>query len=83
MTTYKKQYTTEEIGELITWFEAHFDRLPESLQVDKATFIKDIKKTVKLYFDIARQHINNPTYSGQINHLFQIKEALTTQGLVN
>ncbi|MGM9687530.1 MAG: DUF6965 family protein [Alloprevotella sp.] len=73
---YKKQFTEAELKELLEWFEAQAEHLPHSLQLDKATYIADLPKTVKLYFDIVRLHGDNPTYSGQINHLFKIKEKL-------
>lgn len=76
MSTYKQQYSPEEVNELIEWFKARENKLPDSLQVDKATYIKDLKRTLTLYYDIAREHISNPTYSGQINHLLLIREAL-------
>lgn len=73
---YKKHFTSDELKELLEWFDSNQDKLPETLNLDKATHIKDFKRTLKLYYDIAREHIDNPTYSGQIYHLFQMKEAV-------
>ncbi len=73
---YKKHYTDEEINDTIEWFKSHMDELPTSLQLDKATFIADLRKTVPLYFDIATKHKDNPTYSAQLRHLFLMREAV-------
>lgn len=73
---YKKHYTDEEINEVIGWMKSHFDELPESLHIDKATYISDFKKTVTLYYDIAIQHKDNPTYAAQIRHLFLMRDAV-------
>lgn len=73
---YKKHFTTEELKEVIEWFDANREKLPESLNLDNATHIKNFKHTLELYYDIAREHNDNPTYSGQIYHLFQMKEAV-------
>ncbi len=73
---YKKHYTDEEINETVEWFKSHMDELPDSLQLDKATFIPDLRKTVPLYFDIAAEHKDNATYAAQIRHLFLMREAV-------
>ena len=56
--------------------KSHFDELPGSLHIDKATYISDFKKTVTLYYDIAVQHKDNPTYAAQIRHLFLMRDAV-------
>lgn len=73
---YKKHYTDEELEELMTWFKTHMDELPESIYIDKATFVKDLKHTVELYFDIVNKLKDNPTYAAQIRHLFLMREAV-------
>ena len=39
-----KIYTREELAELEAWFKGI--QLPESLQLDKATFIPDVRETL-------------------------------------
>ena len=51
---YKKHFTDQEIEEVCNWFKTHFDQLPETLQLDNATYIRDFKHTVELYFDICQ-----------------------------
>lgn len=76
---FKKTYTAEEVDEVIRWFEDHMDSLPETVQLDVATRITDFPRTVRLYFDIARLHHDNPTYAGQVLHLFRMREAVEAQ----
>ena len=52
---YKKHYTDEELNEVVGWFKSHFDELPASLYIDKATYVKDLKHTVTLYYDIVNK----------------------------
>lgn len=73
---YKKLFTKEELKEIVEWFESHWDKLPESLYMDKATYLSDFKRTVRLYYDIAKEHSENPTYSGQIFQLFKMRDAV-------
>ena len=73
---YKKIYSKEELDTLISWFKEHMDELPQSIYVDKATYVKDLRYTVNLYFDIAKDLREIPCYGGQIRHLFLIREAI-------
>ena len=73
---YKKHYTPEELSEVVEWFKKHFDQLPESLHLDKATYIKDLKHTVTLYYDILAKHHENPTNAAQIRHIFLMRDAV-------
>lgn len=73
---YKKHYTNEELDELISWFDSHKEHLPKSLQMDKATYIKDLDKTLKLYLEIEKRHKDNDTYGGQIYHMFMMRDAI-------
>lgn len=76
---YKKHYSEEEINDVRTWFETHKDHLPDTLQMDKATFIKNLNHTVSLYLDIAEKHKDNETYAAQIHHLFMMRDAIREQ----
>ena len=73
---YKKLYSNEELDDLIAWFKEHMEELPESLYIDKATYVKDLKYTVHLYFDILNELREIPCYGAQIRHLFLMKEAV-------
>lgn len=73
---YKKHYTVEELNDIISWFSIHKDHLPQSLQLDKATYIMDLKNTMVHFLDIIKKHKDNPTYAAQIYILFLIREAV-------
>lgn len=75
-TTFKKQYLQADLKEIREWFDAHEAELPDTLQLDKATYYKSLKSTVKTYLEIIHLHGDNPTYSGQIHQLFLIREKL-------
>lgn len=76
---YRKHYTDAELDELVGWFEKNMERLPASLRMSESTLIADFPHTVRLYFDIVRQHKDNPTYSGQIYQLFKMRDAVRAE----
>ncbi len=78
---YKKVYTPEELHEIKTWYQEHMEELPPSLELNAATNIKDLKKTIGAYFEMLNMHHENPTYGAQIHHLFKIRERLIELGL--
>ncbi len=78
---FKKTYTEEEIEELIAWFEKNDDKLPESLYVDNATFIKELRYTVHLYFPLVRERRESICFSGQVFFLFKIRKKLMEMGI--
>lgn len=69
-----KSHTIEEINELKAWFET--SHLPESLQLDQATFIPNLADTVDSLFIQAYIYYENPKMQGGIILLKKIKEAL-------
>ena len=78
---YKKVYTPEELREIKTWYLEHMEELPTSLELNAATKIKNLKKTINAYFEMLDMHNENPTYGAQILHLFKIREKLFELGL--
>lgn len=73
---YKKTYTPEEIQELVDWITQQLPHMPESLYINEALFIPDLKTTARYYIDIAVKLHNNPTYGAQVHHLFDIRQRL-------
>ena len=73
---FKKTYTPEELQELVDWMTQRLPTMPESLQLNKATYISNLKRTTKDYLDLVKLHANNPTYGGQLHHLFEIRQRL-------
>ena len=69
-----KIYSYEELEELIRWFDDK--NLPQSLQLDKATFIPDVKDTLERLIMQAEVSYSNPKIQGPIFLLERLKAKL-------
>lgn len=69
-----KIYTREELAELEAWFKSI--KLPESLQLDKATFIPDVRETLDRLVLQAEINCDNPKMQGPIYLLERLKAKL-------
>ena len=69
-----KIYTREELAELEAWFKDI--QLPESLQLDKATFIPDVRETLDRLVLQAEINCDNPKMQGSIYLLERLKAKL-------
>lgn len=69
-----KIYTREELTELEAWFKSI--QLPESLQLDKATFIPDVRETLDRLVLQAEINCDNPKMQGPIYLLERLKAKL-------
>lgn len=69
-----KKHTIEEINDLKAWFEEQ--QLPQSMQIDKATFTPDLEKTIEMLFKQAYACYDNPKMQGGILLLLKIKAKL-------
>lgn len=69
-----KIYTYEELMELIKWFDDK--TLPQSIQLDKATYIPDLKETLVKLAAQAEVGYNNPKTQGPIFLLERLKSKL-------
>lgn len=78
---FKKNYTPEDIKSIHNWFEAHKEQMPDTLQLDAATYYKNLKNTVKTYFEVFDLYGSNPTFSGQYHQLWLIKAKLEEMGI--
>lgn len=74
-------YTKEELDEIVSWFKARMDQLPEELTIAPGVTTKELPAVVARYYDIIDLHKENPTYTGQIGHLFKIRDVLIKQGM--
>ena len=74
MENLKNFYTKDEFKDLQAWFEKQ--NLPDSLQVDKATYIPDLKDTVTRLLDQAKVCHENPKMQGCLILLEHIKRKL-------
>ena len=77
---YQKKYDRAVIQELVEWFRARFDRLPQRIQLRPGVVIPDVKVMVRNYFDVVQMHYENPTYGAQVHHLFEVRDCLWAQG---
>ena len=77
---YKRTYTKDEAEELIHWFETH--ECEQDIDIGQRVHIKNLSLALKQLFHVARTQYNNPSFSGQINLLGRIKDALIEQGKV-
>ena len=78
---FKSHYTKEEIEEAEAWLQERWDKLPSDFQLDEATKITDLKRTLENLIHIAKELHHNPTYTGQIILLFKIKDKLQEDGI--
>lgn len=78
----KKVYTPEELDDLVAWMKAHLDAVPQTLTIYSGMTTSDLPLVIRNYIDIVELHRENPTYGGQISHLFRIREVLQEQGMV-
>ena len=69
-----KLYTEQELSELIDWFSTK--DLPQSYQIDKATYVPDLRDTLERLFEQARICRENPRMQGCIYLLERIKRGL-------
>lgn len=70
-------YTPEEINGILAWAQEALPTLPDELEIAPGMCTHNLKQVVTYYIDIVNLHRENPTYTGQIGHLFRIREVLT------
>ena len=80
---FKKYYTDEDLLEIKAWYDRHKADIPETLQLNAATFYKDLRGTVESYFMVYETHGLNPALSGHYYQLYLIRNKLREMGLVN
>lgn len=73
---YKSIFSKEELKELTDWFKERKDKLPETLQVDEATFVKDLRQTVDYYLRLVELYHDKRAFSGQLYLLERIRKKL-------
>ena len=79
---YKKDYDEAFRDEQVAWFEDRMDRLPESMQINAATYAPDLRLTVRNLILTLRKNKTNVTFSGYMETLLKIREKLEAeQGL--
>lgn len=69
-----KQLTLDELHELQQWFDSQ--KLPDSLQLDKATYIPKLRDTIRRLVIQSEINYDNPKMQGCIILLQRLKEKL-------
>lgn len=77
----KKVYPEADLEELVAWFKDRMDQLPKELQLNSASFIPDLPRTIKAYIALIASNKRNPIFSGQIKLFFEIREVLQASGM--
>ena len=80
---YQPVDTVQETDGIIHWFEERMDKLPQSLQLNEATFTANLPRTVDALLKVAKAHRENitVTFSGYVAHLVLIRLRLEEQGM--
>lgn len=77
---YKTTYTKEEIDELDNWFKTH--EYEQELDMGHGIYIANVNETVPPMMHTAKTQHENKVFSGQIQLLFKIRQALIDQNKV-
>lgn len=80
---YKTEFKKEEAEEVISWFEARMDRLPQTMQLNSSTSTQDLPRTVRSLISVirVREDALDVTFSSYLVHLMLIRLRLTEQGM--
>ena len=78
---YRPDYDEAFRDEQLKWFEERIERLPQSLQINDATYSPNLKVTVDGLMRTLRCNKSSITFSGYMETLLQIREKLEEQGL--
>lgn len=77
---YKRTYKKDEVQELYQWFDTH--QFENEIELGFGVSVKNVKETIKNSRFIVLEKYDNPTYSGQIQLLFHLRDELIKQGKV-
>lgn len=66
-------YSPEAISDIIAWYEANADRLPQTASLAQGEQAHDVRKLVDYLLNIARHQGQNPTFARNVQYLFDLK----------
>lgn len=78
---YKKVYTDDELSELVAWFDARQDKLPNEFDLLPGVHISNMRDFILAEKEMIDLHHDNPTYGATFCLLFRLREKLQAQGL--
>lgn len=79
--TYKKKYTDEELKDLLDWFRARMDRLPEKVRLDASTVVEDVPHFTKAMIGRVLKLEQSASMNSYHARLFLLRERLKEQGM--
>lgn len=74
---YKREYSKEEVTELVDWFKTR--KFEQDLDLGSGLHITELDKTITQFTHLALNSHGNPVFSGPITMLFRIREELIKQ----
>jgi hypothetical protein len=77
---YKKNYTDEEIKELLNWYNKHEKELTGPFEMNEYTHFTELKNALPAIFATLKRGGDNSTFSGQIHQYFILRDALIKAG---
>lgn len=80
---FKIEYEYAQVEELMEWFEARMEQLPQTLQLNPATSTRQLPETVKSLIAVikARDGKLDVTFNSYVSHLLLIRMRLKEQGM--
>lgn len=78
---FKPTYTREACEKEIAWFEERMDQLPDSLQINDASYAPNLRLTVTNLIRTIRANKPTVIFAGYMETLLQVKDRLQEQGM--
>lgn len=72
----QNRFTEEQVEELIQWFRDHWKNMPESVVIDEATHVPDLRYTLPKLIDCVKVSWHKPFFDGYVDTLTKIKDAI-------
>lgn len=79
--TFKPDFTKEEVNELVDWFDARMDKLPQELQINKSSKTTNLRFTVSKLISLVKGREISVTICGYIAHLAMVQKRLQQSGM--
>lgn len=72
----ESEFTKEQIEELIQWFRDHWKSVPESVVLDDATSIPNLRDTLPKLIECVKLSWYKYYFRGYVHTLYKIKEKI-------
>lgn len=71
-----RTFSAEDIAAITAWYETNKDRLPTNVQIAPGETVTNVPKFLKHLLSIAQANYSNPTFSREIQYLFDLKDLI-------